>query len=54
MVAAFADEGSTIVFAGAAVLVVLILAPQDFPHKWSYVLLVVEICLGEDPSPKPC
>ena len=40
MVAAFADEGSTIVFAGAAVLVVLVVAPQDFPHKWSYVLVV--------------
>ena len=39
MVAAFAEEGSTIVFAGVAVLVVRIVASQDFPHKWSYVLV---------------
>ena len=40
VVAAFAEECNTIVFAGAAVLVVLVVAPQDFPHKWSYVLVV--------------
>ena len=39
VVAALAEEGSTIVLAGYTGLVVLIVAPQDFLHQCSYVLV---------------